>query len=248
MFKEHPACDAPKNANKIIWRYMSLSKYISLLSTSTLFFSRADKFEDSFEGSSTVPTQSLIKEHFKREISKGINVNQQYLDILRYTRKDSFINCWHMNDYESLAMWDIYTNNGEGIAIQSTYRSLCDSINEYNEDVNIGKVKYIDYNSALIPMLYTINPLLYKRISYAHENELRAIVQYIKSRCNFNLADIPNIDMGINVKVVLEKLINNVYVAPQSDPWFKEIIESINGKYGLDVKVVNSRLDDKPIY
>lgn len=39
----------PKDA--ILWRYMDFVKFISLLETNTLFFARADKLGDPFEGS-----------------------------------------------------------------------------------------------------------------------------------------------------------------------------------------------------
>lgn len=43
-----------------LWRYMSFEKFVSLLATKTLFFTRADKFDDPFEGftppSVTLPT------------------------------------------------------------------------------------------------------------------------------------------------------------------------------------------------
>jgi hypothetical protein len=37
------------------------------------------------------------------------------------------INGWHYNEYESAAMWDLYSQANAGIAIQSTYRKLRDS-------------------------------------------------------------------------------------------------------------------------
>lgn len=33
-----------------LWRYMSLEKFVNMLETKSLFFTRADKFEDPFEG------------------------------------------------------------------------------------------------------------------------------------------------------------------------------------------------------
>lgn len=36
--------------NTVIWLFMNLAKFISLLKDSALYMTRADKFEDSFEG------------------------------------------------------------------------------------------------------------------------------------------------------------------------------------------------------
>jgi hypothetical protein len=41
----------PPNVNIPIWRYMDLTKYVSMLGSKSLFFVRADKIEDLFEGS-----------------------------------------------------------------------------------------------------------------------------------------------------------------------------------------------------
>ena len=49
MYKEHPSFTPPCN-NAVLWRYMDFTKFISLLDTSSLFFARADKLGDLFEG------------------------------------------------------------------------------------------------------------------------------------------------------------------------------------------------------
>lgn len=41
----------PKDLNVPIWRYMDFTKFVDLLDTKTLFFTRADRFDDQFEGS-----------------------------------------------------------------------------------------------------------------------------------------------------------------------------------------------------
>jgi hypothetical protein len=35
---------------------------------------------------------------------------QQHADLLRLTKGWSFVNCWHMNESESAAMWKIYSS------------------------------------------------------------------------------------------------------------------------------------------
>ena len=48
--------------------------------------------------------------------------------INKHWPKYNAINCWHMNDHESAAMWKLYLKSNEGIAVQSTYETLRDSI------------------------------------------------------------------------------------------------------------------------
>jgi hypothetical protein len=48
---EHPSFKKPRNGDQKIWRYMDFTKFIDLLISDSLYFSRSDKFSDSFEGS-----------------------------------------------------------------------------------------------------------------------------------------------------------------------------------------------------
>jgi ribosomal protein S10 len=43
-------------------------------------------------------------------------------DLWEQQRKDFFVNCWHANAIESMAMWDLYSN--KGVAIRSTVERL----------------------------------------------------------------------------------------------------------------------------
>jgi hypothetical protein len=41
--------------NTVIWRYLSMSKFVSLIRTSALWFSKLQIFEDVFEGTTPEP-------------------------------------------------------------------------------------------------------------------------------------------------------------------------------------------------
>jgi len=51
-----------------------------------------------------------------------------------------------------------------------------------------------------------------------------------------------------NDKSGLKKLIMNIYVAPTCDKWFKDLVQSILIKYGINIEVIQSSLDDDPVY
>ncbi|KAF5417648.1 MAG: hypothetical protein C5S38_01290 [Candidatus Methanophagaceae archaeon] len=51
MYKEHPAFEKPSDEDIKIWRYIDFTKFVSLLDKKALFFARADRLSDSFEGS-----------------------------------------------------------------------------------------------------------------------------------------------------------------------------------------------------
>lgn len=61
-------------------------------------------------------------------------------------------------------MWSQYLRTQEGIAVQSTYERLCQSLAGYEDfQINIGMVNYIDYESDSIPNGNAIYPTMYKR-------------------------------------------------------------------------------------
>lgn len=51
MYKLHELFIEPQDQNAKIWRYIDFTKFVSLIDSQELFFARADKFDDPFEGS-----------------------------------------------------------------------------------------------------------------------------------------------------------------------------------------------------
>jgi len=174
MYKKHPNLEVP-NDNMTVWRYLDFTKFVSILDRQALFFCRADKLDDPFEGSQTKANVPLRAELYKDNISPE-DISGDY----KWLTKITAINCWHINSYESFVMWKLYLKSNEGIAIRSTFRRLRDSLKDTKPDVYIGKVNYIDYEKDNIPKDF-LSPFLHKRKSFDHEKELRAIVQDLTS-------------------------------------------------------------------
>ena len=93
----------PENPNTIVWKYLDLSKFLDLLLSKKLFMSRSDKFEDQYEGTFSEPTYE--------EIRKIAENNPEFLDYYKSHREKIVISSWHINEYESFAMWQIFTKN-----------------------------------------------------------------------------------------------------------------------------------------
>lgn len=51
--------ELPDDAD-FLWKYMSFEKFVSLLGTKSLYFTRADKFEDPLEGFTPVNRSTLL--------------------------------------------------------------------------------------------------------------------------------------------------------------------------------------------
>ena len=246
MFKDHPTFIAPEDTNVKIWRYIDFTKFVSLLDSNCLWFCRADKFQDPLEGSypkMNVETRGKITGvppkylPYVEKILKGMSETKR--DWPRYTA----INCWHINEHESSAMWSLYLKSNEGIAIQSTYNMLKDSFTKTKEDVYIGKVNYIDYEHQVIEDANLYSPFIYKRKSYEHERELRAIVMKPPPLGRKGLDfTVDTIDFGINIPVIIDALIESVYIAPSAPDWFGQLVESALKKYGYTFPINQSTI------
>lgn len=250
MYEHYKIFESPTNADQTIWRYMDLKSFISLIDKSSLFFTKSTCFKDKYEG--RYPNVSKYKMHENRKIGleqgqyqliKTETDKKSFLDI--YKRADveheiemcerTFINCWHVNNDESAAMWQLYTTNGEGIAIKSSFIRLCECFNDYvDKDVYIGKVKYIDFENTDIYNHHSLEPFINKRRCFEHEHELRAVILHSEED--------RKIKYGCNIPVNLESLIEKIYVSPDSPVWFYDIIKAITDKYGFTFDIIHSQL------
>lgn len=123
----------PSDENIKIWRYMDFSKFVSFVASKSLYFSRSDLLGDPFEGSyPEVNKEARIQ--FVEEFHEKLIETKASRDWIKpFLEKQSgnnkllanhmFVNCWHVNECESSAMWNIYAKDNKGIAIQSTYKS-----------------------------------------------------------------------------------------------------------------------------
>lgn len=253
-FSPHPY-EVPRGECHL-WRYMDFTKYVSMLSTSGLYFPRADTFEDHYEGAKGVKNNkdkwdehffSFFKEAMKNP-PEGIECDQadEHIEkeakrLLREfnadgkaSKKRVFISCWHENEHESEAMWRLYSSYlNYAVAIRTTYNSLYNSLGK-NSSIAVGRVKYIDFNKCFAG----VNDSFWrKRKSFEHEREIRALIH--DHECS---------DRGKIINCDLNTLIEEVFLSPSSPVWFLDLMNEVNLKFGLKVKIGQSRLNDEPFF
>lgn len=253
----HPSFVTPTNPDVPIWRYVSLAKYISLLQTRALHFSRLDLLGDPFEGS--LPRANVqIWEHIRenRRIDPDLAVfkdlsDERFNEIVKHqraARKASqavfYVNCWHMNEHESDAMWRLYGLNGESVAIRSTYRQLRSAL---PNEIHIGEVLYINYDTDAIAGNNLFNFVVRKRKSFEHERELRAVA-WKPDNFSFDTNDKTRMPNGISSAVDLTKLVSAIHVSPAAPFWFAEAVEGLSERFELQVQVVRSKLSESPLF
>ena len=141
-----------------------------------------------------------------------------------------------------LAMWKLYSQGDNGIAIKTNFDSLAKSFIS-SEVIHIGKISYIDYDSTdifddqwCVPCTFYV-----QRRSFEHEREVRAIIQIVpqvnsdegKKGITYLSQDV--CDVGNHYKVALSLLIKEVVVSPYAPDWHLELIKSVTAQYNLDV-------------
>ena len=244
------------NADSVLWRYQDFTKFVSLLDSRKLYFTRADSFKDPFEGArgfnyqkdaiyadnkkylrysiitrlhdagNTNPTEVEIEDELNKEMDNLIKKQEA-------KRKDYYVSCWHENERESEGMWKLYTSAmSQGVAVQTTAERLCRSLKD-NRFV-LGKVKYVSFDK---PLEDSQEPVWYKRDSFAHEREVRVVIK--DTACS---------EMGLLIDVDLETLIEKIYISPTAPPWLAGLVENLVHLYGFDMPIEYSQLNEKPVY
>ncbi len=249
MYKDHDIFEKPRDLNARIWRYMDFTKFLFLLTRGELFFPRADKLGDPFEGSFSKKNIEKRPEYYGDIVKDIPDAFKKLSDYHKLLLEFTFINCWHLNDNESAAMWKIYNQKGEGIAIQSSFIRLCDSFAPSERDIYVGCVKYSDYEKEWIPEDNSLQPFLHKRNSFEYEKEVRAIFHdFPREGEEFKFSQILFERNGECILVDLKVLIENIYVSPASSDWFIDLVRSIIATYKMKFDVKRSRLEGDPVY
>lgn len=239
-----------------LWRYMDFAKYVSMLATNSLYFTRSDMFSDLFEGAKGLRKNKNKWDKFYLDFFKMMiknppegylcNLSDQEIDLqatklLRDLesggekgRRHTFINCWHENTSESEAMWRLYSSFlDNAVAVKTSYKNLYLSLGR-NPSIDIGRVKYIDLQNKYSDIN---NAFWRKRKSFEHEKEVRAIIK-----------DHTYSDKGMLIKCDLSILVEEVFVSPRAKDWFVDLLNNVNTKYGLNIKVAKSELTEEPFF
>jgi hypothetical protein len=204
-----------------IIRYMELGRFVQLLTSSSLFFSRIDQFEDAYEGN----------------VIFGMDKAGDFEAWV----KSCFVSSWsYFYGAEQYSLWKNFVGPANtGIAIVNTVKNVMNSIHESERD-NIKPyiTNYMpgDFKGGDLGDIITngITKLEY----YAYEQEIR-LMHYAGIR-NEEWGQIPQI---IQVPVDLNLLIRYVIFSPFNRPWMNEHLKQLIERFGVDnVTFVDSQI------
>lgn len=240
MYEEHSELESPSES-AVLWRYIDLARFLSLLQTRSLHFARTDQLSDPFEGSSGRPDV----EHRKMLLQGASPTEQLALsgDLYEAARRLFFVNCWHENPHESEAMWSLYATRDHGIALKTSLMSLRDSF-VCDEAVNIGKVRHLDYDHASVGGNTFRVRVFRKRKSFEHDREVRAFTLHSPDPSNMSELERPEYvyPTGVHCSVDLDRLIEEIVIGPSARDWFSEVVEQTAVTHGLHASVRKSTL------
>lgn len=243
----HPAFSPPES-DCTLWRYMNLAKLLALLDTRQLYFSRSDLFDDPYEGATSRATLAQLERELIAEGLQGAKVKEAVLAFLAGTeahRRSIYLSCWFASEHESAAMWKIYCASDEGVAIKVRHSALLARLETSALRIRTSRISYVDYDQVIIPRGNGFFPCVHKRLSFAHESEVRAVIW---SREDVNQSQIASGVAGVHVHIDPAKLIEAVHVSPTAPAWFGELVQRVLGRYAPGVQVVRSNLYDRPTY
>lgn len=227
MYQKHRSFRTPP-LNVEIWHYFNLPKFLWLIHTSQLYFARTDQFDDAKEGKVT-QTDITFWNRFGDNFYENFISNDKIGCF--------YVNCWFIADKESYLMWKAYSSTTEGIAIKSNVEQLINSLDPSdNRDVYCSCVRYLkDENDSVFVksdnMANLMAPYFSKRAYFSDERELRLL--YSDANARFNSSP-----KGLNFKVDIAKLISEIYIAPQSQKWYQELVNIEVSKAGLDPSII----------
>lgn len=204
-------------------------QYLESLILNGLYFRLASDFKDTKEGD--FPRERIVEiEPDIQKVMSQLKINDKdraiicgecnelILSMIKGTKTDTFINCWHQNNEFNKAMWDEYAKNG--LYIQTSPCKIFESIPaEFREIFEIDGAEVLMFfkphyiaeprkasKDVVLYMIKHHNSHILKDLSYQDENELRLIIT--GARFRYFTGDNFNEQGNLHKTVSLEKTVN----------------------------------------
>lgn len=244
---------------------MDLSRFVLLLEKRSLWFSHLPRLRDSHEGARGTATIVARTEYVRSELEAAraqlieqghdpnevidveaamSNLIEQDARTTQSIRHMTYVNCWHANDQESIAMWRLYGGYSGGIALESNLRRMRLAMDD-DESIWCGLVNYVDQSTT--PVSYRQFPanMMVKREAFASEREFRLACTFLNDYRESEESTLVHLDRqpaGLYVPTDVDVLLKRVVIGPDADEAFIDAVYAVAQKYGLRTPVVRSML------
>lgn len=237
---------------EVLWRFMSLAKFLAMLQRQALYLTRVDQLLaiDPFEGS--VPRRyeaaRIAAKRFKPVVHHALRVSPEAVlaaaelraEMHRKERSHTFVSCWYSGRHDSDAMWRL--SGKDSVAVRTTVARLSSALPEW---AYIGRVTYKDYETQVFPTSTCWSPFFHKRECFAHEREVRVLV-------NPSIDDIGRADalkeLGIEIPMNMRQVLTAIHVSPASPKWFLDVVNREVALHGLTCPVQRAMMDREPAF
>lgn len=212
--------------NLEIGRYINYSKLESMLSTQTLFFCNASRFDDEYEGE--IPLE------FFDGWAQQSEENYRRLNELKSHVYVPYVTCWTPYKTGNTKMWNEYASDN-GVCIVSTVRQIF-MLSRINS-ARMYKVHYLDENEQIgnmdvpfyiphdderarfgLPSSARVFHAI-KKHDFKEENEIRSII-YKNSQ-----------EAGLQIPFNFKGFVSRVVLNPKSNDQQKEAIIELLNRY-----------------
>jgi hypothetical protein len=186
-YQAHPSCDTPADST-VVWRYMDVLKFTSMLESGCLWFTRGDLLDDPREGQFTGAERNHL-ETFGDDAGWVVN-------LFNETRRQSFVNCWYGSDEESMAMWKLYGKGYGSVAVRSSVSAVKAALSSATQSVMVGQIKYLEAAESTWPN--NVYGMLVRKVNaYRHESEIRLLIWHPNAANqfpeSFNVTSVANL-------------------------------------------------------
>lgn len=252
---------------RVVWRYMPFTKFVSLLTYQALWFSKLNILQDQYEG--LIPLGVLSEMQQSNEKLKAtFKSPEQQRQIDEWPSKNEadgrellVVTCWFAHEQESQRMWEEYGTSAEAVAVKSTIGRLAKHVYVPRDETvsHLGLVRYVEHDSHEMSP-YEANQAIERaflkdKAQFCHEHEVRLVTMSVKTpwcvspeghpytQAQVAGARMNNFDQpGLYVKVDIAQLVQQVVVAPEAQPWFLNLVRRLVELHGFKVPVLTSAL------
>lgn len=227
--------DEDLKEEQVLWRYMHLAKFASMLERNSLWLARVDTFRDKREGRFPDEMRKLLEKAYE-EGFKSIDPPRvkDADDFQDYLVKNTFVSCWHKNLDENMVMWEIYGRDNNVVAIQTSVGNIKKNIDASNLNGHSLILKSVVYQKSdeITGVLPYEECFFRKRPHFSFEEEVRiSLDTYSRYKPS------KNTPYGHKLPVHMNGLVDKILVHPDSSDWFLDVINSITSKYEIHAPV-----------
>lgn len=260
----------------MVWRFLDLPKFLSILHRRELWFSCPNKFPDPWDGHypSVRVGRTDIEKWVREEILQGQNPLDEVSDeevpdeevaelvarveqlersgkeIAEFLRNKYAVSCWHISPHEPDAFWTLYSDRSFGVAIKSSVGRLKTAFRESPRYITMGPVTYRRLEEPQL-QLGILKQFFWKRLNFEYEREFRLVVplgipQTMLGYLRKDSDDYELGESGASIPVDVPALIDAVVVSPLAPKWFEDSVQALAEHFDKSLRFEPSALRSRP--